>query len=410
MDGKWTKETARQMVGNYKQAPEPPKWCDQDKVALALLTGKLSIAELTRMYEYPDRARVTDVDLKAGMYAQLNDQRPSAMSDVQVIVNHWIAMQEQRLAKQRQAEAESQRATEAAKQRVERLRKNCSLDEWKSLSPDEQQLLLVPVPGAGGSFNAQKNEAIEWAQWSWNPVTGCKHDCPYCYARDIALGARMQQASLYPNGWEPTLRSNSLGTPESMRVPAQAQTDTRYRNVFTCSMADLFGRWVPASWIDAVMATVRDSPEWNFLFLTKFPQRLAECEIPDNAWMGTTVDLQARVASAEKAFAKMGGKIKWLSVEPMLEPLHFDHLELFDWVVIGGSSKSEQTPEWHPPYRWIESLVRQCDDAKVPVYMKTNLGIANRLLQLPFNAPLVQPAQIAPEVFHYLGKKSEKES
>ena len=28
MDGKWTKETARQMVGNYKQAPEPPKWCE----------------------------------------------------------------------------------------------------------------------------------------------------------------------------------------------------------------------------------------------------------------------------------------------------------------------------------------------------------------------------------------------
>jgi pyruvate-formate lyase-activating enzyme len=22
--------------------------------------------------------------------------------------------------------------------------------------------------------------------WSWNPVTGCLHDCPYCYARDIA--------------------------------------------------------------------------------------------------------------------------------------------------------------------------------------------------------------------------------
>ena len=28
MEGRWTFETARQMVGNYKQAPEPPKWCE----------------------------------------------------------------------------------------------------------------------------------------------------------------------------------------------------------------------------------------------------------------------------------------------------------------------------------------------------------------------------------------------
>jgi protein gp37 len=217
-------------------------------------------------------------------------------------------------------------------------------------------------------------------------------------------------AKAYPNGWEPSLCSNRLGAPKVTKVPEDAATDTRFRNVFTCSMADLFGRWVPAEWIEAVLTSVRSSPEWNFLFLTKFPQRLAELEIPDNAWMGTTVDMQARVANAEKAFAKVGGKVKWLSVEPMIEPLRFERLDLFDWVVIGGASptaadgESPQTPEWQPPYRWIDSLVRQCDDAKVPVYMKSNLGIANRVLQLPFDAPIKADPQVAPEAFSYLGK------
>ena len=27
---------------------------------------------------------------------------------------------------------------------------------------------------------------IEWCSHTWNPVTGCRHDCPYCYARRIA--------------------------------------------------------------------------------------------------------------------------------------------------------------------------------------------------------------------------------
>lgn len=27
---------------------------------------------------------------------------------------------------------------------------------------------------------------IEWCDRTWNPVTGCLHNCPYCYAKKIA--------------------------------------------------------------------------------------------------------------------------------------------------------------------------------------------------------------------------------
>ena len=86
-------------------------------------------------------------------------------------------------------------------------------------------------------------------------------------------------------------------------------------------MADLFGRWVPGEWIERILATVAANPQWNFLFLTKFPKRMSEFVIPPNAWMGTTVDLQARVANAEKVFEKVKASVRWLSIEPMLEPL-----------------------------------------------------------------------------------------
>jgi protein gp37 len=358
-------------------------------------------AEIARMHDVIDQHGVRDGDLTSAMFAKIANTLPARLSAVRAIVAGYEDEQSKIDAAARAEEVERQRAEEDAQARVVSLRRNCSLDEWKDIGDDERNMLLTPLQSEGGAFNKQDNDAIEWAQWSWNPVTGCKHDCPYCYARDIALSQRM--AKVYPNGFAPTFRSNALNAPARTKVPKDAAADTRHRNVFTCSMADLFGRWVPAEWIDAVLGTVRDSAEWNFLFLTKFPQRMKEFDIPDNAWMGATVDMQARVKNAENAFENVGGKVRWLSVEPLIEPLRFERLDLFDWLVIGGASSSTQTPAWHPPYRWIEDLVRQADAAGVPVYMKSNLGIANRVLDLPFDAPIKRDPQQAPNEFRYLG-------
>jgi protein gp37/ParB-like chromosome segregation protein Spo0J len=397
----WTVAVTRDKVGAFKDVAEPPKWADSDRVAEALLTGQMKIAEVAKLQKLVDNAKVSG-EFRAHLITAIESESPSLLSEVQAIVAHWEWQQANAEKIERDAELARQREAENARQLILTMRKSVSLENWKTLKPEEQAEILTPMPGEGGSFNKQESKDIEWAQWSWNPVTGCKHDCSYCYARDIAQSARMKTA--YPNGFAPTFRSNALNAPKITKVPKEAATDARYKNVFTCSMADLFGRWVPKEWIDAVMLAVRGNPQWDFLFLTKFPQRLSEIEVPENAWMGTTVDLQARVANAEKAFAKVQCRVKWLSVEPLIEPLQFSSLEMFDWVVIGGASPSEKTPKWEPPYRWIDSLVRQCDDAKVPIYMKSNLGIANRVLELPLGLPLTQDPQQAPESFHYLGK------
>jgi protein gp37 len=278
---------------------------------------------------------------------------------------------------------------------------NISLKEWEKLSePERLELLQLHNFPSDVQFTKQDSTGIEWAQQSWNPVVGCRHDCPYCYARDMA---EQRYPDMYPHKFEPAIRPYMFHAPRNTNVPAEAATDVRFKNVFTCSMADLFGRWVPAEWIELTLRTVRDNPQWNFLFLTKFPKRMAEFDIPPNAWMGTTVDLQARVASAEAAFAKIKTGIRWLSVEPMLEPLKFERLDLFNWVVIGGASKSSKTPSFKPPLRWIVDLWDQAEAAGCAVYMKTNL-LGNRVLELPFDAPIKGDATKAPSVFNYLKK------
>ena len=147
---------------------------------------------------------------------------------------------------------------------------------------------------------------------------------------------------------------------------------TGWKNVFVCSMADLFGRWVPQEWIDAVFDSCRESPQWNYLFLTKFPQRYSGLRFPETSWVGTTVDEQKRVANAEKAFRKIKVPVKWLSVEPMREPLQFTDLSMFDWVVIGGQSKSSGAPEFFPDFWWVHELIGDAHRAGCKVYCKPN--------------------------------------
>ena len=271
-----------------------------------------------------------------------------------------------------------------------------TVPEWEACDEHERERLFATPSDA--EFNKQDNASIDWAQWSWNPITGCKHDCPYCYARDIAK-------RFYPQGFEASIYPPRFSCPKNTRVPQKAEGDTAYKNVFTGSMADIFGRWVPAEWIELVIDAVRDNSQWNFLFLTKFPQRVHEFgQMPDNAWMGTTVDCQERVANAEKAFAKMGGGIKWLSIEPMLTPLKFTRLDLFDWVVIGGASKSAQTPAWVPPFDWIADLHTQAREAGCAVYHKDNLGLGEdvRLKEFPWEP---RAEKTLPDALKYLSMK-----
>lgn len=404
----WTVEETRRQVKRLKQAQEPPAWANAEEMAAALLDGTLKLPALARFARCAEEsmARIARAEDDATRFTtllarRLNDACPGKLSDVERLCQEVEAEQHALIHERQQADLFRTRREEEIAARIARLRRYVPLEEWDTLAADEQEALLhlSPQEVEPSSFNVQEGTAIEWAQFSWNPLTGCLHNCPYCYARDIALKDRM--AKVYPYGFAPTLRPTMLLAPRHMQVPDKAQTDTRYRNVFTCSMADLFGRWVPAAWIEAVLREIRQAPQWNFLCLTKFPKRATEFLLPPNLWMGTTVDFQARVKAAEDAFATITAGVRWLSVEPMLEPLRFQHLERFDWIVIGGASASSQTPEWHPPFAWIVDLLAQARAAGCQVYFKTNL-LKKRLLEMPFDAPIVAENAPVPEVFVYL--------
>jgi protein gp37 len=224
-------------------------------------------------------------------------------------------------------------------------------------------------------FNST-NDSVSWASWTWNPVTGCNHGCKFCYAREIANSDRM--AAVYPFQFAPAYHDYRLTAPANTKRPKSDHApDGR---VFVCSMADLFGKWVPDQWIKSVFEAAIASPEWEYLFLTKWPKRYSMLASLPKAWFGASIIKQGdveRVTRDMTSFDVHPGIVRWISLEPMLEPIIFDDLSWCDLVVIGAQTSTRQpdgfVPAFSPKFEWVADVVTQCIEQGVPYYLKPNL-------------------------------------
>lgn len=239
------------------------------------------------------------------------------------------------------------------------------------------------------TFN-QTNDSVSWAKWTWNPVTGCNHGCKFCYAREIAHSDRM--SAVYPFQFAPAYHAYRLDAPKNTNIPITGNpVDGR---VFVCSMADLFGKWVSDEWIQSVFKAAADAPEWEYLFLTKWPKRYSMLASLPKAWFGASIIKQSdvdRVTKDMTSFDVHSGIVRWVSLEPMLEPIQFDDISWCDLMVIGAQTSTTQpdagyVPAFSPKFEWVADVVAQCRAAGVPYYLKPNL-LSQPGMQLPQMEP-----------------------
>lgn len=262
---------------------------------------------------------------------------------------------------------------------------------------------------------------IDWCDSTWNPVTGCVHGCEYCYARGIAdrfgsfetidgdnirvlnTGATINCVEVkeraktpYPEKFAPTFHRYHLADYEKKAG----------RNVFVCSMADLFGSWVPDSWIEEVFEACKKAPQHNYLFLTKNPARYIELEserkLPwfDNYWFGSSV---TKLSDKYTWFTEK--KFHWfLSVEPILEDLGaMDADAPKPELVIVGAETGKRKDKVVPERKWIDNLLAECRKYGIPLFMKSSLADI-------WGEPLIQefPAQLMREPKRKQSKKKAR--
>ena len=242
---------------------------------------------------------------------------------------------------------------------------------------------------------------IDWCDSSWNPVTGCLHGCEYCYARRIAKrfscegqtldappelqrvwlmdgGADLRQKGChvlrypvrllngrkcpYPFGFAPTLHRYKLDEPQKWKKP---------RTIFVCSMADLFGEWVPDAWIEEVFDACAKAPQHRYLFLTKNPRRYTKLltrYTSPNMWFGWS---QTGPFESSMEFEVHHSVNTFVSIEPILRPIDRMNFKA-EWMIVGaetGNRKGKIVPE----KEWVNEIIQGCHENGTPIFMKESL-------------------------------------
>ena len=204
---------------------------------------------------------------------------------------------------------------------------------------------------------------------TWNPVVGCRHGCVYCWARKLAEG-KLKGTERYKNGFKPQFIEKEL--------------DKFFRGkefVFVCDMGDLFGSWVPYSWIKAVLDRI-STMSADFLLLTKNPHRYLDFKIPENCICGATVesDIDWHVTGAEHPLYRLAEMKalshprKMLAIEPILQ-FNFEYfidriLNIKpEFVAVGYDNYDNHMPE--PSLAKTMQLIDRLEKAGITVYRKT---------------------------------------
>lgn len=214
--------------------------------------------------------------------------------------------------------------------------------------------------------------AIEWADATWNPVTGCtpvSAGCAHCYAERMTR----RFPNKYPDGFDVALQPWALDKPRHWRKP---------RRVFLCSMGDLFHAKVPEDYIKDVLAVVRDCPQHTFLVLTKRPESMRFFAWPhlwpDNLWGGVTVE-DADNLWRRDLLLKTPIPHRFVSFEPLLGPVEDFQVDGLHWVVAG----CETGPGRRPADRdWFRGIRDECVDMGVPFFLK-QMVVRGRVTKTP---------------------------
>ena len=204
--------------------------------------------------------------------------------------------------------------------------------------------------------------AIEWCDYSWNIITGCTHNCPYCYARRMAYRLKGRYGYPEENPFFPTFHPDRLLEPLKVKKPAK---------IFTCSMGEFFDKEVPDLWRDLVFRVILEAQQHTFLILTKqsIPYEL-EYEVPSNVWFGVSLDGRTTESdwAIENLFASYAPH-RFVSIEPLLGPVSID-MALVDWIIIGAQTGvGAKQPRWG----WVHNLILEASNSDIPIFIKNNV-------------------------------------
>lgn len=284
------------------------------------------------------------------------------------------------------------------------------------------------------------NSKIEWCDHTFNPWIGCTKvspGCANCYA-ETENNRRMWVAEGWGRG-KPRHRTSAANWNKVRAWNVQAMGAAQRPRVFSASLADWLDDEVPITWLAELLLLIRETPNLDWLLLTKRPQNFhsrmneilnsdlsgvatspaqvrkpsrmieicnpdlsealrylpgqwLEGSPPENVWFGVSTEDQRQADGRVPHLLSIPASVRWLSVEPLLGPLRLpltNNVDRINWVVVGGESGANARG-CHT--EWVRSIRYQCGLWGVPFFFKqwgTKLPVDQRVPpdKHPPNAP-----------------------
>ncbi len=180
---------------------------------------------------------------------------------------------------------------------------------------------------------------IEWADATWNPVTGCTKigpGCDRCYAERFAERWRGVPNHPYEQGFDLKLWPSRISFPLSWKKP---------RKIFVNSMSDLFHKNIAQTFVDQIFDTI-EKADWHiYQILTKRSSlmrnylrlRYGASPIPSHIWPGVSVE-DAHHTTRIHHLLQINSSRRFISFEPLIAPIGDVDLQGIAWAIVGGES------------------------------------------------------------------------
>ena len=235
---------------------------------------------------------------------------------------------------------------------------------------------------------------IEWCDHTFNPWIGCQKvspGCDNCYAETQNAHRKWNGGTWGPHAPRKRTSEANWRKPRQWASSVRAVRYPRQR-VFCASLADVLDNKVPQEWRNDLWQLIRETPELDWLILTKRPENFADM-LPDdwgdgypNVWLGVTAEDQERADHRIPILIATPAAVRFVSYEPALGPLDlwspryrngigsgsaFAWGQGVNWVIAGGESGANRR-EADPA--WFRAVRDECAAAGCAFFMKQMTG------------------------------------
>lgn len=225
---------------------------------------------------------------------------------------------------------------------------------------------------------------IPWCDSTKNIFAGCTKKSPGCYnCYAIPQAARIERMGSGPHYVGVTMQTptgpdwtGKIGV--SLNALRQLAEEPPGNRCFVNSMSDFWHEHADPELRKEALRQMRSRPDVAYQILTKRPELILGQleaigeELPDNIWLGATVESAAYTDRIALLLAVPHRGIRFLSIEPILDDVTQGagwDLRGIDQVIVGGESGARSRAR-DCELRWLRRVVASCDEAGVRVFVK----------------------------------------